>query len=255
MSKPEQELARTPAVFTRHLNRRVSVQNNSLASDWDRTRAAIEREKARKESRLDVDRAEWMNYSKQIRVTTGRLHEDEQVSLPVLEDARFRRTSSARKHGEPVKNSTPNHPVPPDLTRTTSNSEHKRMSRRMSSLILFELQNNKDSFISQVLNIRKRSTTDNTLPEMAVIQEDTKSHLSLQEGDELPIKLPPLALLRLPRVYTIGARPVQPQTFERDDSFVKKATGQDIKYEEIKFCRYLRVPRNRKVVKYRTNTI
>ena len=95
---------------------------------------------------------------------------------------------------------------------------------------------------------RSGSLTDGghpkTIEEGDSDQDTPKSnHLWLEEGEALPIRLPPLAhVWKLPKIYDQVVKKVEVRNFERDEAFVQRATGKDADYSDMKFCRYLRVP-------------
>jgi len=242
------DLEKQPTVLTKHLNRRLSVQNFGLSKTWNKKVSDLEKEKTSHGSKMDGEIARILQYRNSLTESTGKLSQTEQLILPSIVDNSHRKVSfnsivdhalhhdkdSKGSHNSKLKN---NRNRVDSFTKETTSSENKRIGRRKSSFSLLELQH----FIAlQSANEENPST---------IVEDDTDSeiektnHLWLEEGEVLPIRLPPLAhVWKLPKIYSQETKKLEARNFERDDEFIDKSLGKDADYSDIKYCRYLRVP-------------
>lgn len=243
------DLEKQPTVLTKHLNRRLSVQNVGLSKTWNKKASDLEKEKTSHGSKMDGEIARILQYRNSLTESTGKLCETEQLILPSIADNSHRKVSFTSivdhalhqnlecKVGQNFKLKNSRNRCD-SFTKETTSSGNKRIGRRKSSFSLLELQH----FVAL------QAAADDAHP--ATIQEDDTdserektNHLWLEEGEALPIRLPPLAhVWKLPKIYSQETKKLEIRNFERDDEFVDRSTGKDADYSDIKYCRYLRVP-------------
>ena len=61
---------------------------------------------------------------------------------------------------------------------------------------------------------------------------------------DLPIRLPPFLILQ--PLYSQHQTQLRRRNFKKDKEFLKNISGDGIDWEDIKYCRYLRIPKQRK---------
>ncbi|XP_031558631.1 uncharacterized protein LOC116295060 [Actinia tenebrosa] len=266
--------AKQPTVFTRHLSRRLSVQNCSLGKTWNNKIDALEKEQSKQENKMDGEIMKMLKYRNSLTDTTGLLKHNEQLLQPSIDNNRRKASfSNVREHVmemkkegnsvedkklrslTPLNSTISKETTNPEnkisgrkssvslnntLSKETTSSGSKKISRRKSSISLLELQ----KFLSAHSpgNIKPSETlAENPCQET----KEKSNYLSMGDGEELPIRLPPLTLVHFPKLYTQTSKKPEARSFEKDEEFVRKATGKDIDYRDVKYCRYLRVPPHR----------
>ncbi|XP_020916457.1 uncharacterized protein LOC110253848 [Exaiptasia diaphana] len=263
------DLEKQPTVLNKNLNRRLSIQNFGLNKNWSKQINDIEKQKSNHGSRLDGEINKVLRYRNSLAETTGRLSETEQLILPTISfstdnprrkvssvnypsivDDIFLREDKNQKTNQLQKMKYARNRVD-SLTKETTSFENKKIGRRKSSYSLLELK----QFVSQQYSSHADGGHPKTIEEGETDQDTPKNnHLWLDEGEVLPIKLPPVAhIWKLPKIYDQAVRKVEVRNFERDDAFVQRATGKDADHSDMKFCRYLRVPQPKKG-RLRSNT-
>lgn len=80
------------------------------------------------------------------------------------------------------------------------------------------------------------------------IKAQEKEMIPFISETDLPIRLP--KFLMLPRLYCQHQFHLRARNFTRDEEFLKTISGDGIDWEDIKYCRYLRIPKQRKQDKY-----
>lgn len=82
--------------------------------------------------------------------------------------------------------------------------------------------------------------------ERTLDMDSEKELLPFLSETDLPIRMPS-SIVMLPPLYSQHETQLQSRNFRRDSEFLKKISGDEIDWEDIKYCRYLRIPRNRNV--------
>lgn len=243
------DLEKQPTVLTRRLNRRLSLQNVGLSKTWIKKVSDLEKEKSNHESKLDGEISKMLHYRNSLTDSTGKLSDTEQLLLPNIEGSSQRKVSFSsvldhvlcqdHKVNQTLKAKYNRNRVD-SLTKETASSGNKKIGRRKSSFSLLELQ--------QFVSLQSSSEGHpETIQEDESDKEEKTNYLWLEEGEALPIKLPPLAhVWKLPKIYSQEEKRLEMRNFEKDDEFVRKSTGKNADYSDIKYCRYLRVPQYRR---------
>lgn len=231
------------------------MQNCSLGKTWNNKIDALQKEQSKQENKIDGEIIKMLKYRNSLTDSTGTLKDNEQLLLPSIDNSRrkisFSNVCEHIMEMEKEANSDEDKKLRSKslnntLSKETTSSESKKISRRRSSVSLLELQRLLSSQSSG--NIKLSETIEEHDCEEI---EEKCNYLSMEEGEELPIRLPPLNLLHFPKLYTQTPKKPEIRSFEKDEEFLRKAAGKQINYSDIKYCRYLRVPPYR----YRNQTI
>ena len=253
------ELEVEPAILATNINKRISNQNKQLANNWQNVRNSLEREKCASESCIDRGKSKMLEYQEKLKaisgnlVRVGRLQTSPNAakfnSIPTIS---IETVSALNQENIFPKNSDISaltnfrrrHSAESYLRSTTSSANKRAEQRRTSSSPNTEYQRR------QILQ-RLRKQSFDSLRKGSIVtllgsqtRKEREAHPSISEA-HLPIRLPPFAV-HLPPLYCQHITPLQVRNFEKDEEFTKKANGDDIDWEDIKCCRYLRVPLQRK---------
>ncbi|XP_078348461.1 uncharacterized protein LOC144633474 [Oculina patagonica] len=249
------QLAQEPLLLQRKLNRRLSVQNNQLTSNWAKVKDSLDKIQGFAESKMEKDKSEMLKYQEKLKGTSGNF----QISADTVSTAttpRRRSMSFSVEHEEAMKQTWLEKSeksrqrrlsVSSDSSAQTAtiSSEKKRVFRRRASLSLLDLQR-----ANEIMNGKSRLSEVSKTFLNPLEEESSSRRTSIfdnDDDDEEPIRIPPS--VRFPPIHQMQPAKLSTRNFEKPlVEFERKTSGELNDTKDLKYCRYLRNARRKSVV-------
>ena len=248
------QLAQEPLLLQKKLNRRLSVQNSQLTSNWEKVRDSLDKIRVFAESKMERDKSKMLKYQEKLKGSSGNFRI---VDTPhsTATTPRRRSMSFSVEHEEAMKQTWLDKAEKSRQRRfsvasdslaqiATISSEKKRVFRRRASMSLLELQRANGGVSS------KSRLSDVTKPFLNPLEEEPSSRRTSifddNDDDEEPIRIPPS--VRFPPIHQTLPTKLSTRNFEKPLDFESKSSGDINDIEDLKYCRYLRNARRKSVV-------
>lgn len=235
-------------ILPKDINRRLSTQNNRVSSNWEKLRSRFDKLQLSQKNKIENNKSDVYKYQEKLQGTTGTLTSTGNSTNPGLLSRRQMSLSSVCEDvTKPLENrSEENGEVQPRRIRSfsesfskgTVSSMQKRLLRRRSSVSLFELQK-----VNKILSSRPKDVVNQQKNVEAFAEEPAEERENCQD-EEVPIRVPPSVYL--PPIHAQQVTQLRKRSFERDREFRRKIASQGADPDELKYCRYLRLPRRRR---------
>lgn len=254
MNRPElsSQLAQEPLLLQRKQNRRLSVHNNQLNTNWAKVRDSLDKIQGFTESKIERDKSEMLKYQEKLKGSSGNFQISDTESTATT--PRKRSMSFSVEHAEAMKQTWLEKAEKSRQRRfsvssdslaqiTTISSEKKRVFRRRASLSLLDLQRANESINGKSRLSEVSKTFLNPLEE-----EPSSRRASIfdNDDDDEPIRIPPS--VRFPPIHQMQPAKLSTRNFEKPLEFERKLSGEQNDTEDLKYCRYLRHARRKSVV-------
>ncbi|CAH3197090.1 unnamed protein product [Porites evermanni] len=241
-----------PMLLDRKINRRLSVQNSQLNSNWLKVRQSLDKIKGFEETKMEREKSEMLKYQEKLKGNSGNFDISEIFTLNTVR--RSRAMSSNEASGDGVKVTWPEKTVKPRQRRlsissdtlmqsSTMSSEKKRIFRRRASFSLLDLKKLNSEF-SNLTSDLSRTSLDSLEEEPVSDRRKSVFDITDEENDE-PIRLPPP--VRLPPIHQLQPAKLATRNFESDTNFERRKGGELNETEDLKYCRYLRNCRRKSI--------
>lgn len=241
-----------PMLLGRKINRRLSVQNSQLNSNWLKVRQSLDKIKGFEETKMEREKSEMLKYQEKLKGNSGSFDISE---ISTLNTARRSRAMSFKEApGDGVKVTWPEKTVKPRQRRlsissdtlmqsSTMSSEKKRIFRRRASFSLLDLKKLNSEFSNLTSDV-SRTSLDSLEEEPVSDRRKSVFDITEEENAE-PIRLQPP--VRLPPIHQLTPAKLATRNFESDTNFERKKSGELDETEDLKYCRYLRNCRRKSV--------
>ena len=237
-----------PMLLGRKINRRLSVQNSQLNSNWLKVRQSLDKIKGFEETKMEREKSEMLKYQENLKGNSGNFDISEISTLNTV------RRSFKEAPGDGVKVTWPEKTVKPRQRRlsissdtlmqsSTKSSEKKRIFRRRASFSLLDLKKLNSEF-SNLTSDLSRTSLDSLEEEPVSDRRKSVFDITEEENAE-PIRLHPP--VRLPPIHQLKPAKLATRNFESDTNFERKKSGELNETEDLKYCRYLRNSRRKSV--------
>ena len=241
-----------PMLLDRKINRRLSVQNSQLNSNWLKVRQSLDKIKGFEETKMEREESEMLKYQEKLKGNSGNFDVSE---ISTLNTARRSRAMSFNEApGDGVKLTWPEKTFKPRQRRlsisidtlmqsSTMSSEKKRIFRRRASFSLPDLKKLNSEF-SNLTSDLSRTSLDSLEEEPVSDRRKSVFDITAEENAE-PIRLP--LPVRLPPNHQLQPAKLATRNFESDKNFQRKKSGELNETEHLKYCRYERNCRRKSV--------
>ena len=241
-----------PMLLGRKINRRLSVQNSQLNSNWLKVRQSLDKIKGFEETKMEREKSEMLKYQEKLKGNSGNFDISEISTLNTVR--RSRALSSNEASGDGVKVTWPEKTVKPRQRRlsissdtlmqsSTMSAEKKRIFRRRATFSLLDLKKLNSEF-SNLTSDLSRTSLDSLEEEPVSDRRKSVFDITEEENAE-PIRLQPP--VRLPPIHQLKPAKLATRNFESDTNFERKKSGELNETEDLKYCRYLRNCRRKSV--------
>ena len=234
-----------PMLLGRKINRRLSVQNSQLNSNWLKVRQSLDKIKGFEETKMEREKSEMLKYQEKLKGGNSRNLDVSEIST--LNTSRSLARSFNEVPGDGVKVTWPEKTVKTRQRRlsissdtlmesSTISSEKKRIFRRRASFLLLDLEKLNSEF-SNLTSDLTRTSLDSLEEEQVSDRRKSVFDITEEENKE-PIRLP--SPVRLPPIHQLQPAKLATRNFKTDTNFERKKSGELNETEDLKYCRYLR---------------
>ncbi|KAJ7372640.1 hypothetical protein OS493_017911 [Desmophyllum pertusum] len=253
------QTAQEPLLLTRKLNRRLSVQNNQLTSNWEKVRESLDKIQGFAKSKMERDQSEMLKYQEKLKGnSSGSFQSAETTAVSTVTTPRTRSMSFSVEHEEAMKQIWLDKAEKSRQRRfsfsnessaqiATISSEKKRVFRRRASLSLLDLQKMNEGINGKLRVSEASKTFLNPLEEEPSSCSSRRSSVFDTNDEDEPIRVPPSGV-RFPPIHQLQPAKLASRSFEKDLDFVRKTSGELNDIDDLKYCRYLRVQSRRKSI-------
>ena len=238
-----------PLLLARKQNRRLSVQNNQLNSNWAKVRDSLDRIQCFAETKREREKNEMLKYQEKLQGNSGNFALSE---ISTINTPRRRSMSQSIAHEDVMKHTWFEKADKPRQRRfsiasdtlaqtSTVSSEKKRVFRRRAILSLLELQRvNEDS------NEKQQERPKTFLSSLNEEPSQSRRESIFDDVEEVePIRVPPS--VRFPPIHQLQPAKLSTRNFEKDADFERKKTGELNDKDDLKYCRYIRNYRRKSI--------